>query len=97
MTTFTLVGAGPGLGLAGARRFGAAGHKVALLSRSAEHLGQRVAELTADGVQVRDYTADVRNCGMRREPGVTESVMADSSTGCGRQRPAGGRIRGIGP
>lgn len=33
MTTFALVGAGPGLGLATARRFGAAGHTVALIAR----------------------------------------------------------------
>ena len=38
MTTFALIGAGPGLGLAAARRFGNAGHTVALLSRSTEHL-----------------------------------------------------------
>ncbi|GAA3485113.1 hypothetical protein [Streptomyces yanii] len=35
MTTFALVGAGPGLGLATARRFGTAGHGVALIARSA--------------------------------------------------------------
>lgn len=35
MTTLALVGAGPGLGLATARRFGAAGHTVALIARDA--------------------------------------------------------------
>ncbi|MER5279157.1 SDR family NAD(P)-dependent oxidoreductase [Streptomyces sp. NPDC002809] len=59
MTTFALVGAGPGLGLACARRFGAAGHAVALLSRNAGHLGPLVAELNRDGIQARGYTADV--------------------------------------
>ncbi|MGW6404555.1 SDR family oxidoreductase [Streptomyces sp. NPDC055134] len=59
MTTFALVGAGPGLGLACARRFGAAGHSVALLSRNAEHLSPLVAELDRDGIQARGYTADV--------------------------------------
>ncbi|WP_327187285.1 SDR family NAD(P)-dependent oxidoreductase [Streptomyces sp. NBC_01334] len=59
MTTFALVGAGPGLGLACARRFGAAGHTVALLSRNAEHLDPLVAELNRDGIQARGYTADV--------------------------------------
>ncbi|MGC7095313.1 SDR family NAD(P)-dependent oxidoreductase [Amycolatopsis lurida] len=57
MTTYALVGAGPGLGLACARRFGAAGHRVALLSRSADHLDGLVAEL--DGVEARGYPADV--------------------------------------
>ncbi|MET7320639.1 SDR family NAD(P)-dependent oxidoreductase [Streptomyces sp. NPDC005549] len=59
MTTFALVGAGPGLGLACARRFGAAGHTVALLARNAEHLAPLVAELGRDGRQTRGYTADV--------------------------------------
>ncbi|WP_371524904.1 SDR family NAD(P)-dependent oxidoreductase [Streptomyces sp. NBC_01283] len=59
MTTFALVGAGPGLGLACARRFGAAGHTVALLSRNAEHLDSLVAELNRDSFQARGYTADV--------------------------------------
>ncbi|MGX1628403.1 SDR family NAD(P)-dependent oxidoreductase [Streptomyces albidoflavus] len=59
MTTFALVGAGPGLGLAAARRFGAAGHRVALLSRSADHLEPLVAELSRDGTEARAYPADV--------------------------------------
>ncbi|MFD5910662.1 SDR family oxidoreductase [Streptomyces massasporeus] len=63
MTTYALVGAGPGLGLATARRFGTAGHSVALLARSAEHLDDLVAELTADGIQARGYTADVLDPG----------------------------------
>ncbi|KDR64531.1 MULTISPECIES: SDR family NAD(P)-dependent oxidoreductase [Streptomyces] len=59
MTTFALVGAGPGLGLAAARRFVAAGHRVALLSRSADHLEPLVAELSRDGTEARAYPADV--------------------------------------
>ncbi|WSQ06960.1 SDR family NAD(P)-dependent oxidoreductase [Streptomyces sp. NBC_01231] len=59
MTTFALVGAGPGLGLATARRFGAAGHTVALISRNAEKLDTLTAELARDGIQARSFTADV--------------------------------------
>ncbi|MCL8011263.1 SDR family oxidoreductase [Streptomyces sp. AS02] len=59
MTTFALVGAGPGLGLAAARRFGAAGHTLALLARSAQHLDTLTAELARDGIQCRGFTADV--------------------------------------
>jgi len=59
MTTFALVGAGPGLGLATARRFGTAGHTVALISRSAEHLEDLTAELARDGIQARGFAADV--------------------------------------
>ncbi|MBM9510303.1 SDR family NAD(P)-dependent oxidoreductase [Actinacidiphila acididurans] len=59
MTTFALVGAGPGLGLATARRFGAAGHSVALISRNAQHLDSLAAELGNDGIRAGGYPADV--------------------------------------
>jgi NADP-dependent 3-hydroxy acid dehydrogenase YdfG len=59
MTTFALIGAGPGLGLATARHFGAAGHTVALIARNAEKLDGLTAELARDNIQARAYTADV--------------------------------------
>ncbi|NGO07998.1 SDR family NAD(P)-dependent oxidoreductase [Streptomyces sp. HC44] len=59
MTTFALIGAGPGLGLATARRFGAAGHTVALISRGTEHLDDLTAELARDNIQARGFAADV--------------------------------------
>ncbi|MFF1615330.1 SDR family oxidoreductase [Amycolatopsis sp. NPDC058278] len=59
MSTFALVGAGPGLGLATARRFGAAGHTVALIARRAERLAELTAELSRDGIEARAFPADV--------------------------------------
>lgn len=59
MTTFALIGAGPGLGLAAARRFGAAGHSVALLARNAQRLDDLTAELVGDGIEARGFAADV--------------------------------------
>ncbi|WP_393096707.1 SDR family NAD(P)-dependent oxidoreductase [Streptomyces sp. LN325] len=59
MTTFALVGAGPGLGLAAARRFGKAGHHVALLSRSIQHQDNLVYELAQEDIHARGFTADV--------------------------------------
>ncbi|SMQ20760.1 NADP-dependent 3-hydroxy acid dehydrogenase YdfG [Streptomyces sp. Ag82_O1-12] len=59
MTTFALIGAGPGLGLATARRFGSAGRTVALIARNAERLEEMTAELARDGIQARGFTADV--------------------------------------
>ncbi|MDQ0716811.1 NADP-dependent 3-hydroxy acid dehydrogenase YdfG [Streptomyces luteogriseus] len=59
MTTFALIGAGPGLGLATARRFGVAGHAVALIARNAERLEEMTAELARDGIRARGFTADV--------------------------------------
>lgn len=61
MTTIAIVGAGPGLGAAVARRFGAAGFSVALVSRSQERLDRLAADLKADGVTARGYAADVRD------------------------------------
>ncbi|WP_436789995.1 SDR family NAD(P)-dependent oxidoreductase [Yinghuangia sp. YIM S10712] len=59
MTNFALIGAGPGLGLACARRFGAAGHHVALISRNPRHLDELTAELARDGIRARGFAADV--------------------------------------
>ncbi|MFF7857266.1 SDR family NAD(P)-dependent oxidoreductase [Streptomyces sp. NPDC007904] len=59
MTTFALVGAGPGLGLATARRFGTAGHRVALVSRSIQHQDNLAAELARENIHARGFTADV--------------------------------------
>ncbi|WP_128434661.1 SDR family NAD(P)-dependent oxidoreductase [Streptomyces cyaneus] len=59
MTTFALIGAGPGLGLATARRFGAAGHSVALIARDTQRLDDLTAELVGDGIEARGFAADV--------------------------------------
>jgi short-subunit dehydrogenase len=59
MTTLAIVGAGPGLGAAVARRFGRAGHDVALISRTQEHLDVLAADLTREGVTARGFAADV--------------------------------------
>ncbi|MFD8221752.1 SDR family NAD(P)-dependent oxidoreductase [Streptomyces sp. NPDC059697] len=54
-----VVGAGPGLGRAIARRFGSAGHPVALISRNAEKLRGLADDLAAEGTVARAYPADV--------------------------------------
>ncbi|MGY1843170.1 SDR family NAD(P)-dependent oxidoreductase [Modestobacter sp. SYSU DS0875] len=61
MTTIAIIGAGRGLGAAVARRFGAEGFAVALLSRSQPKLDALAEELAADGVQARGFAADVRD------------------------------------
>ncbi len=53
-----VVGAGPGVGLAVARRFGREGFRVALLARSAETLERAQAELAQEGLVARSYPAD---------------------------------------
>lgn len=61
MTTIAVVGAGPGLGAATARRFGAGGFSVALLARDPQRLDALVGELSAEGLTVAGYPADVRD------------------------------------
>lgn len=61
MTTFALIGAGPGLGAAVARRFGLEGFDIALISRNQEHLDALAADLKHDGVNARGFAADVRD------------------------------------
>lgn len=60
LTTIAIIGAGPGLGAAAARRFGREGFDVALVSRSQARADALAADLTADGVGARGFAADVR-------------------------------------
>jgi NAD(P)-dependent dehydrogenase (short-subunit alcohol dehydrogenase family) len=59
MSTLAVVGAGPGLGMAIARRFGGHGHSVALLARNRDKLDTYVGELEGLGVTAAAFPADV--------------------------------------
>lgn len=61
MTTLAIVGAGPGLGAAVARRFGRAGFDVALVSRDADRAGALAAQLAGEGLTASGFAADVRD------------------------------------
>jgi NAD(P)-dependent dehydrogenase (short-subunit alcohol dehydrogenase family) len=61
MPVIAIVGAGPGLGLSIARRFGREGFTVALISRSAANLDRLAAELADSGIQAAGFPADVRD------------------------------------
>ncbi|WP_249999214.1 SDR family oxidoreductase [Actinoplanes sp. M2I2] len=63
MTTIAIIGAGPGLGAAVARRFGAEGFGIALVARDQQKLDGLAADLTAQGHTARGYAADVRDTG----------------------------------
>lgn len=52
-------GAGTGLGVSVARRFGREGFRVALVARRRERLDALVAELAADGIEAAAFTADL--------------------------------------
>lgn len=59
MPTLAIVGAGPGMGLAIARTFGARGFDVALLARTPEKLEDLVSLLGKEGIKAAAFPADV--------------------------------------
>ena len=61
MTTIAIIGAGSGLGAAVARKFGAEGYSVGLISRNQGRLDALADDLAKDGVHAKGFTADVRD------------------------------------
>ena len=59
--SLVIVGAGPNLGLAVARRFGREGFAVGLISRRESSLVELAAQLRLDGITVAGAAADVRD------------------------------------
>jgi NADP-dependent 3-hydroxy acid dehydrogenase YdfG len=57
--TIVVVGAGPGIGMATARRFGREGYRVGLVARNVGRLYAQAAELRDAGVEVATAPADV--------------------------------------
>ncbi|MBY9078581.1 SDR family NAD(P)-dependent oxidoreductase [Paenibacillus sp. HN-1] len=61
MKTIAIVGAGPGLGLSLAKKFGANGFKVALISRNQDKLSKMIEELGELHIEARAFVADVND------------------------------------
>lgn len=61
MPTLAIIGAGPGLGAAVARRFGREGFSIALISRDQSKLDELAGELAQDGITASGFAADVRD------------------------------------
>jgi NADP-dependent 3-hydroxy acid dehydrogenase YdfG len=61
MTTLAIIGAGPGLGAAVARRFGREGFSIALISRNQQRLDTLATSLRAEGLDAQGFAADVRD------------------------------------
>lgn len=59
MPVIAIIGAGPGLGAAVARRFGHEGFSIALISRNQSKLDAIAAELRAGGLTASGFAADV--------------------------------------
>jgi NADP-dependent 3-hydroxy acid dehydrogenase YdfG len=73
-STIAVVGAGPGLGRAIARRFGSAGHPVALISRNQGKLETIAASLRGEGITAGVFPADVTD-----EAALTSALSAAAS------------------
>jgi NADP-dependent 3-hydroxy acid dehydrogenase YdfG len=72
-----IIGAGPGLGAAVARRFGREGFSIALISRDQAKLDTMAAELSAAGAIAKGFAADVR------EPAQLETALARAASELG--------------
>jgi len=59
--TLVIVGAGPGLGLSLARRFGREGFRVALIARRRESVDHMIEALAGDGIESAGFIADIGN------------------------------------
>lgn len=59
MSTIAIVGAGPGLGLSIARRFGREGFKAALISRNQDKLDGLARRLAEEGIEAAGFAADI--------------------------------------
>ncbi len=77
MPTIAIIGAGPGLGAATARRFAREGFAVALISRDQAKLDDLATTLQGEGVDARGYAADVL------DPAALEDVLARAATDLG--------------
>ena len=77
MSVMAIIGAGPGLGAAVARKFGSEGFSIALISRDQEKLDVMAAELTAAGFTASGFAADVR------EPASLEAALVQAAAELG--------------
>ncbi|MFD8495500.1 SDR family NAD(P)-dependent oxidoreductase [Amycolatopsis sp. NPDC059657] len=59
MKTLAIFGAGPGLGISTARRFGKEGYRIALVSRNADRLKSFVDDLAAEGISAEAFPANL--------------------------------------
>ena len=77
MPTLAVIGAGPNLGAAVARRFAREGFSIALISRDQAKLDALAAELVETGITARGYAADVR------DGASLEAALADAAADLG--------------
>lgn len=67
MKNIVIVGAGPGLGLSLAKKFGKNGFRVAAISRNPEKLSMIISELTELNIEAQSFAADVTDLAALKE------------------------------
>ncbi|WP_337099896.1 SDR family NAD(P)-dependent oxidoreductase [Paenibacillus sp. YIM B09110] len=78
MKTIAIIGAGPGLGLSLAKKFGSKGFIVAAISRNPEKLSAIVSELKALNIEAKSYVADVTDLAALKQ--ALQAVKKDFGT-----------------
>lgn len=73
-----IIGMGPRLGLAAARRFGAEGYRIGMIARSADRLGGLRDSLVDVGIEATCATADVADADALRD--AIDKLVATSGT-----------------
>lgn len=73
--TLVVFGAGPGLGVSLAKKFGSEGCKIALVARDAATLDGRVAELAEAGVEATAFPADLTD--IEGLPSLVQKIEQD--------------------
>jgi short-subunit dehydrogenase len=76
--TAVILGAGEGMGVALARRFGREGYRIALVARSVDHLDRHCARLRQAGVEAKGYAADLSD--LDAIPGLFDRIRDDFVT-----------------
>jgi NADP-dependent 3-hydroxy acid dehydrogenase YdfG len=92
MPVLAIVGAGPGLGFAIAKTFGANGYKVGMFSRNPAKLQPLVAELAEHGIEAAAFALDVLEfspAGATLPLALRDGLTADSEGACSAAAEAG--------
>ncbi len=75
---YLIIGIGPGIGLALARRFGRAGFDLLMVARNADKLREYETELAAQGIHSQGYAADIADGAAFQQ--VLENILAEHPT-----------------
>lgn len=90
------VGAGPGVGMEVARRFGRAGYQIGLIRRNPTALGEMIATLRAEGINASGVAADAHDPD-QLTTAITELAVAHSGIDVLHHAAPGPLGQGYGP